>query len=67
MLDILAKNQVPVLAIQGDRDEYGSRIQLDKIKSITQSQTVELTNCGHPLYLDKTDAIIQLAEHFLSV
>jgi pimeloyl-ACP methyl ester carboxylesterase len=59
--------RVPVLAIQGENDPYGTVAQLETIRAKTGSQvTVALVeNCGHAPHLEKPVYIIEKASEFI--
>ena len=58
---------VPVLAIQGDMDPYGSVDQLDVIQAKTAGEVaVEVVaGCGHAPHLEKTDAVLGAISTFM--
>jgi len=59
--------RVPVLAIQGEADPYGTRTQIDKITSgiggLGNAQMI--TDCGHAPHVDHTDAVIRMIADFI--
>lgn len=60
--------RVPLLAIQGADDPYGSQAQIDCIKARTGSTTaVEVVNgCGHSPHLEKSDAVLARIAAFVA-
>lgn len=62
----LRKIEAPVLAIQRNTDEYGSRLQLEKINSHCNGTVYEIDNCGHQPHLEKP-VVVQRIKQFLSI
>lgn len=65
MIEELKQIQVPVLAVQGELDEYGSSHQLEIIAENCQAQTLLLADCGHHPHQEKTDILLAQAHDFL--
>ncbi len=65
--DFLPSIHVPVLAIQGETDPYGSLVQLDVIQGKTgDGVAVEVVaGCGHAPHLEKTDAVLGAISAFM--
>ncbi|ACL06886.1 alpha/beta hydrolase fold protein [Desulfatibacillum aliphaticivorans] len=65
--DCMKKVFCPVLAIHGDKDEYGSRAFPEFIagKAAGPSQMPILKDCGHMPHLEKTDEVIGAINEFL--
>lgn len=63
----LATIPVPVLAIQGDADEYGTLKQMDSLKRHVQnSLRVEiLAGCKHSPHMQKPDEVMAIVKSFL--
>ncbi|MEK2645719.1 alpha/beta fold hydrolase [Bdellovibrio sp. BCCA] len=63
----LPKVQCPVLAIHGDKDEYGSVRFPEMITELATgpAQKEIINDCGHVPHREKPDAILNLAEMFL--
>lgn len=61
--------QVPVLAIQGEKDQYGTIKQMELIKKSVSSsvKTVLIPNCGHHPHLEKTNTVIKLIDDWLKI
>ncbi|AGH95935.1 alpha/beta fold hydrolase [Pseudobdellovibrio exovorus] len=65
--EVLSQVNCPLLAIHGDRDEYGS---LQFPEMITQwsggsSKKLIINDCGHVPHREKTDEILSAVEEFL--
>jgi pimeloyl-ACP methyl ester carboxylesterase len=59
----------PVLAIQGDQDEYGTSAQLEAIQKHCTSHKTEthmLVNCGHSPHRDQPELVLSMLQQFLS-
>ena len=62
----LDKIQCPVLAIQGEDDEYGSLQQIRGIQAIApQTELCILRRCGHSPHRDQPAAVIQALSSFM--
>ena len=56
----------PVLAIQGEDDEYGTMRQLDRLGALVPgARRVELAACGHSPHRDRPREVIEAFERFL--
>ncbi len=56
----------PVLAVQGEDDEYGTLEQIHRIAAQTpQTQTLVLAHCAHSPHRDQTAALSQAAGTFI--
>jgi len=56
----------PVLAIQGEDDEYGTMQQLDRIAASARSvELLKLPNCRHSPHRDQPDSVIDAAARFV--
>ena len=60
--------RVPVLAIQGEKDPYGSRAQLDIIRrNVGDGVDARLiSDCGHAPHLEKPDAVLPAISAFVT-
>jgi pimeloyl-ACP methyl ester carboxylesterase len=60
--------RVPVLAIQGSDDEYGTMAQLTSIREKTQGrcEVLELPACGHSPHRDQPDAVLAALSRFVA-
>jgi pimeloyl-ACP methyl ester carboxylesterase len=58
---------VPVLAIQGEKDPYGSQDQIDAIqRKVGGAVGVEvIPDCGHAPHLEKPDAVLKSISAFI--
>jgi pimeloyl-ACP methyl ester carboxylesterase len=64
--DRLAAVQCPVLLIQGEDDEYGTRSQIDAISQhVPKSTSVMLANCGHSPHRDQPEAVLKTIVGFI--
>ena len=67
MSEDLQKIQVPVLAIQGDKDQYGSKLQLDLIqKNVKNAETLMIENCNHYPHRKFPDLVIENLKKFIN-
>lgn len=65
--DDLAAITCPVLAIQGEDDEYGTLEQIYGIqRKIPATRIVVLPQCGHSPHRDQAEALSQEAAHFIT-
>ena len=65
--DQVKKIKCPVLAIQGEQDQYGSMAQLDSLKSLVpQSELTKLNDCRHSPQFDQPEAVISAIARFVS-
>ena len=63
----IASIRVPLLAIQGEDDPYGTMAQIDDIAAaVPQTQLLKLAPCGHSPHRDQPEAVAQAIENFLS-
>ena len=57
----------PILAIQGEDDEYGTRAQLDAIAAATPAtEIVLLPTCGHSPHRDQAVAVLERSAAFIA-
>jgi pimeloyl-ACP methyl ester carboxylesterase len=62
----LPRVRCPVLAIQGEDDEYGTMAQIDKIASAAPDvELLKLERCGHSPHRDCPEAVLAGVEDFL--
>jgi len=62
----LNKIQVPMLAIQGKEDQYGTKKQLDSLKrKVNRIETNMLDNCRHSPHNDQPDIVLNLMSQFI--
>ena len=60
--------KVPVLAIQGEQDEYGSPHQVDTIvaKAGGRAEALMIPNCRHSIHKDAADTLIDAVSNFIN-
>ena len=66
---VLPAIRCPILAIQGEDDEYGTMQQIDRIAngaSAARVELVKLADCGHSPHRDQPDAVIAAVRRFLA-
>jgi len=65
--DYIPGIQVPVLAIQGEDDPYGSPAQLQAIvkRSAGKTKSLMLPKCGHSPHVDRSEATFQAMKEFI--
>jgi pimeloyl-ACP methyl ester carboxylesterase len=65
----LARVRCPLLALHGDRDEYGSRAYPDRIARSAggPSEVVLIEDCGHVPHRERPDAVLQAVTRFLAL
>jgi pimeloyl-ACP methyl ester carboxylesterase len=65
---VLAGIAVPVLLIQGEDDQYGTRAQVEAIAMQVSgpSQTLMLSKCGHSPHVDRCDSTIAAIAGFVA-
>ncbi len=63
----LTKIRVPVLALQGDKDNYGTSAQVESIvrNAGAGAEMKILSDCGHSPHRDRPDAVIQASKAFI--
>ena len=64
----LKRISVPVLAIQGVDDPYGTADQVERIRQTCAGETIVamLADCGHAPHVEKTGAVMTAAEPFMN-
>lgn len=64
---VLSAIRVPVLAIQGEDDEYGTMAQLDAIARQVAGpcELLKLKGCGHSPYRDQPEAVLAALTRFV--
>jgi pimeloyl-ACP methyl ester carboxylesterase len=65
--EYLPSIQVPILAIQGEEDPYGSPLQLETILKHSEGKTkpLMLSSCGHSPHIDCSEATFQAMKDFI--
>lgn len=62
----LSSISCPILAIQGEDDEFGSLAHLRRIKALAADVTVlQVAVCGHSPHKDRPDALIEATKLFI--
>jgi len=63
---LLAAVRVPVLAIQGHNDEYGTMAQVDELAAqVPQAEVLKLDDCAHSPHRDQPEAVIRATIEFI--
>jgi pimeloyl-ACP methyl ester carboxylesterase len=63
---LLPRVKAPTLLIQGLNDPYFSLGQLDRMmRAVPQARRLELADCGHAPYRERTDTVLAVAAEFL--
>ena len=65
--EYLPRVACPVLAIQGEDDEYGTMAQLDAIQRQAGGpcELLQLTRCGHSPHKDQQDQVLAALSNFI--
>jgi pimeloyl-ACP methyl ester carboxylesterase len=64
--DYLPKIGCPVLAIQGEDDEYGTMAQLDDTqRRVKRCELLKLSQCGHSPFKDQPEKVLSAVKGFL--
>ncbi|MBT0963827.1 alpha/beta fold hydrolase [Denitromonas iodatirespirans] len=64
--DSLPAIRVPVLAIQGEDDEYGTMAQIDRIAAgAPDVELVKLADCRHSPHKDQPEAVVEMVREFV--
>jgi pimeloyl-ACP methyl ester carboxylesterase len=65
--EYLPNIRVPILAIQGEDDPYGSPAQLKSIvtQSAGKTESLTLADCGHSPHIDRSGATFQAMKDFI--
>ena len=65
--DYLPRIECPVLAIQGEDDQYGTMAQLDDTaKRVKRCQLLKLADCGHSPFKDQTEKVLSAIQSFIA-
>ena len=63
---LLASIRVPVLAIQGHNDEYGTMAQVDGLAAaVARAEVVRLDDCAHSPHRDRPEAVMRATIDFI--
>lgn len=64
--EYLDRIKVPFLALQGDKDQYGSFAQLEGIKKHVENAQIELIpDCGHIPHIQQKEKVLEIMKHFI--
>jgi pimeloyl-ACP methyl ester carboxylesterase len=64
--DCLPRIRCPVLAVQGEDDEYGTMAQIDAIgRRVPHARLLKLAACGHSPHRDQPERVIAAVADFL--
>ena len=64
--DLLPSIRVPVLAIQGHNDEYGTIAQVDGLAAaVAGAEVLKLDDCAHSPHRDRTEAVLRATIEFI--
>ena len=65
--DYLPTIECPVLAIQGEDDEYGTMAQLDDTKRrVRRCELLKLPDCGHSPFKDQPERVLSAIRSFIA-
>ena len=67
--ELLRKITIPLLLIQGENDDFGTFLQIDKVEEYCNSEFVKvekLKNCGHVPHLENQDVILSTVYDFIN-
>ncbi|MBI3758384.1 MAG: alpha/beta hydrolase [Deltaproteobacteria bacterium] len=65
--EYLPPTPCPVLAIQGEQDEYGTLAQLERIAAkAPEVELLKLNPCGHSPHKDQPEAVLQATRRFVN-
>ncbi|WP_087686642.1 alpha/beta fold hydrolase [Pandoraea sp. PE-S2R-1] len=66
LVGAVASIEKPLLAIQGEDDEYGTMAQMDSIAAnVSHAKVVKLPDCGHSPHRDAPEALAQAIVSFI--
>ena len=64
--EYLRRIECPVLAIQGENDEYGTMEQVDRIgRAIPHARILKLARCGHSAHRDGAEEVLEAIRGFV--
>jgi pimeloyl-ACP methyl ester carboxylesterase len=64
--EYLRRIECPVLAIQGEDDEYGTMEQVDRIgRAIPHARLLKLARCGHSAHRDGAEEVLEAIRGFV--
>ena len=66
--DLLQRIKCPVLAMQGEGDEYGTMEQIRGIaRRVPHTTLLEIPDCGHTPHRDQPELVLQAVRNFLEI
>jgi len=64
--EAMARIRCPLLAIQGEDDEYGTMAQVDRLaQRVPQARLLKLAACGHSPHRDQPDRVVDAVAQFV--
>lgn len=67
IVPLLPRIRCPVLAVQGEQDQYGTMAQIDAIaRGARQAELLKLDRCGHSPQRDRPEALIEAVRDFIA-
>src|SRR5207253_1582702 len=64
--EFLPRIACPVLAVQGENDEYGTMEQIERIaRAVPQAKVLKLADCRHSPHRDRAQAVLEASVDFL--
>ena len=64
--EFLPRIACPVLAVQGENDEYGTMEQIERIaRAVPQAKVLKLADCRHSPHRDRAQAVLEAIVDFL--
>ena len=64
--EYLPRITCPILAIQGEEDEYGTMEQIERItRTAVRVEALKLKHCGHSPHRDQPEAVIEAVTRFV--
>ena len=64
--DLLPSLRVPLLAVQGHNDEYGTMAQVDGLAARAGAEVLKLDGCAHSPHRDRPEAVIAATIEFIA-
>src|SRR5437879_4110994 len=64
--EYVPRSTCPMLAIQGEEDQYGTMEQIDRITRVIPGvEVLKLKNCRHSPHRDQPAAVIERVTHYV--
>jgi len=65
---VLKRIDIPTMIIQGDKDNYGTEVQVEKIRTgiSGESNVLMIADCGHAPHKEKTEQVLEGLASFIS-